>query len=139
MLAGKKILVVGDDARLLKFLGDGLGHRGCRVSSFKHRDGELSTVLQEELPDLVLLDIVMPGLDGLGIGLHIRQCCEAPIIMVSTSGAGPDRIRGLDLGAEGFLTEPFDAGELVSRIEKAFGGNELSRNNTSKAPVYLAM
>ncbi|MEE8471854.1 MAG: response regulator [Dehalococcoidia bacterium] len=139
MLVGKKILVVGDDARLLRFLGDGLGERGCRVSSFRNRDGELSTVLQEELPDLVLLDVMMPGLDGLGVGLRIRQCSEVPIIMVSTCGAGPDRVRGLDLGAEGFLTEPFDAGELVSRIEKAFGGDELLRDNTSKSPVYLAM
>lgn len=123
MLTKKKILIISDDPRLMGFLSQGLPERDYSISSTGDTRGNLETVLDKELPDLVILDILMPWMDGIELCLHIREWCPVPIIMLSTWGAGRNTVRGLDLGAEGYLTEPFDINGLKERIEGALYRN----------------
>jgi DNA-binding response OmpR family regulator len=88
---------------------------------------EFKSTLNETLPDLVILDIMMPRLDGIKLGLSLRQWSEVPILMLSTWGAGNARVRGLDLGGDFCLTEPFNDTELLTRVEETFRRNSVCR------------
>jgi len=124
MMTKKKVLVISDDPKLVGFLSHGLAECAYSVKNSDNIMGEdLEVVLDRELPDLVIMDIVMPGMDGIELCLRIRQWCPAPIIMLSTWGARKDTVRGLDLGAESYLTEPFDIAGLRERIEGALYRN----------------
>ena len=115
--AKRRILVISSDPALEALLGHNLGERGYRVAKWRGSGEGLEAVLGEVRPALVLLDIQMPLLDGIEMCLRIRQCSAVPIIMLSTWGAGKDRVRGLDLSADSYLTEPFDIEQLLARIE----------------------
>lgn len=127
MISQKKALVVSSDPALVDFLQDSLFDRGFLVAGAGTRDKELMAVLEEEAPDIVVIDIMMPLLSGLEVSLSIRQQAQVPIIMVSAWNADEGKVRGLDLTAEDYLTEPFGAAELVSLIEVT-----LRRNRNSK-------
>ena len=81
-------------------------------------------MLDEELPDLIIVDIMMPSLDGLGICLYIRQWSQVPIMMLSTWGTEEGKIRGLDLSSDSYLTKPFGIDELKVRIKEALWRNQ---------------
>jgi len=124
MMTKKKVLVISDDPKLVGFLSHGLAECAYSVKNSDNIMGEdLEVVLDRELPDLVIMDIVMPGMDGIELCLRIRQWCPAPIIMLSTWGASKDKVRGLDLSSDYYLTEPFDVAELIARIERTFHQN----------------
>jgi DNA-binding response OmpR family regulator len=89
---------------------------GFRVSEFE-RGRELRALLERELPDLVLLDVRLPGEDGYSLARHVRQ--QGPqvgILMVSAAGASVDRVRGLESGADDYVAKPFEPRELVARM-----------------------
>lgn len=133
-MAEKKILIVSGDPVLRGFLHHNLPDKGYQVASTKDSGEELKAVLYQELPDLVILDIMMPRLDGIEVCLRIRQWSQVPIIMLSAWGAGRDKARGLDLSAESYLTKPLGIAELVAWIEET-----LSRNGPPGKPSsYLA-
>ncbi|MBA7687903.1 Transcriptional regulatory protein WalR [subsurface metagenome] len=118
MLANKKkILIVSDDPKLLGVLQGNLPNNCYQVMSSRDSGEELREVLDEVLPDLVILDVLMPRLDGIELCLRIRRWCEVPIIMLSSWGAGKDEVRGLDLGADGYLSEPFNIDDLMVQID----------------------
>ena len=119
----KKILIISDDTRLVGFLHDHLSVRDYQVSATGNSGEELKVILDSEIPDLVILDIVMPWMDGIELCLRIRQWCPVPVLMLSTWGATRGRVRGLDLGNESYLTEPFDRGGLMTRIESVLSRN----------------
>ena len=123
MLTKKKILVISDDPKLMQFLSHGLPECDYKVKSTGNMREDLESVLDDEPPDLVILDILMPWMDGIELCLRIRQWCPVPIIMLSTWGARRDTVRGLDLGAESYLTEPFDIDGLMERIDGALYRN----------------
>lgn len=123
MLTKKKILIISDDPRLMGFLSHNLSDRDYSVASTDTMGEDLKVMLDNEIPDLVILDILMPWMDGIELCLRIRQWCPVPIIMLSTWGAKKDTIRGLDLAAETYLTEPFDINGLTERIEGALYRN----------------
>ena len=123
MAAKAKSLVISNDSIMLRFLQQNLSVSGYEVASTQQTGEKLKTVLDEELPDLVILDVMMPDLDGIEVCLRIRQWSPVPIMMLSAWGAGEDKVRALDLSADSYLTEPFGVYELMARI-----GETLQRN-----------
>ncbi len=115
MTAKSKILVISNDSMLLSFLRQNIN--GYQLTNTQYTGDELGSVLDKELPDMVILDVMMPNLDGIEVCLRIRQWSQIPILMLSAWGAGEDRVRGLDLSADSYLTEPFGADELLTRIQ----------------------
>ena len=111
----KRILVVDDEARMRRFVRMNLDLEGYDVS--EAGDGLTAlTKVREELPDLVLLDVMMPEMDGFETLERIRETSSVPVIMLTVKGDEEDRIRGLDLGADDYVAKPFSPRELSSRI-----------------------
>jgi two-component system, OmpR family, response regulator len=109
------ILVVDDEPRIRTLLRRYLAEEGFRVSDAG--DGAtMRTVLEREAIDLVLLDLMMPGEDGLSLARHIRQQSEIPIIMLTGKGDLIDRVVGLETGADDYITKPFELREVLARI-----------------------
>ena len=118
-----KNLVVSSDPVMLRFLQQNLSENGYQMVTTQHTGEELKVELDRELPDLVILDIMMPELDGIEVCLRIRQWSQVPVLMLSTWGAGEDRVRGLDLIADSYLTEPFGIDGVMEKIEGALQRN----------------
>ena len=109
------ILVVDDDPKIRSVLSRGLRFEGYTVQVAE--DGTQALQLARlEAPDLVVLDVMLPGMDGLEICRRLRQGMAAPILMLTARDAVPDRIAGLDSGADDYLVKPFDFDELLARI-----------------------
>ncbi len=127
-MAKIKTLVVSSDPVMLGFLQRNLGESDYQIATTPDTGEELRTVLEEELPDLLIIDIIMPSLDGIEVCLRIRQWSRIPIIMLSAWGAGEGKVRGLNLGADGYLTEPFGIDELTARIKGVLQRNLAAAN-----------
>ena len=110
-----KILVVEDDLSLAQILRDNLVVDGFDVESAAHPDQALA-LYRSFVPDLVLLDVMLPDLDGFELGRVLRHGGKTPIIIVSARGEKADKLQGLRLGADDYITKPFDMEELVARI-----------------------
>jgi two-component system KDP operon response regulator KdpE len=111
----KLILAVDDNAKMTRFIRMNLELEGYRVS--EATDGmEAIEKTREELPDLVLLDVMMPEIDGFETLQHIREFSNVPVIMLTVKNEEEDKVRGLELGADDYVTKPFSPRELVSRI-----------------------
>jgi len=110
-----RILVVDDDPEILSLLRRGLGYEGYVVEEAK--DGKEALVkAHASPPDLVILDVMMPRLDGLEVCQRLRQAGDVPILMLSAKRTVPDRIAGLDRGADDYMVKPFAFDELLARI-----------------------
>ena len=114
-MATKTILVVDDEARMIQFIKMNLELEGFRVISAGDGYQALEKVVRE-LPALVVLDVMMPDMDGFETLKKIREVSAVPVIFLSVKGQEFDRVRGLDLGADDYMTKPFSPRELVSRI-----------------------
>ncbi|MDQ3695049.1 MAG: response regulator transcription factor [Chloroflexota bacterium] len=111
-----RILVVDDDAEIRASLRRGLGTAGFAVLLAEDGAAALRRV-RDDPPDLVVLDIMMPGLDGLDVVRRLRAGDEAlPVVMLTARDAVPDRVAGLEAGADDYLVKPFALSELVARI-----------------------
>jgi DNA-binding response OmpR family regulator len=109
------ILIVDDEARIVKLVRDYLERAGFDVIAA--RDGETAlTLAHVEQPDLIVLDLMLPGVDGLDICRRLRQESGVPIIMLTARVEEADRIVGLELGADDYVTKPFSPRELVARV-----------------------
>ena len=124
MVAGKKIFLISGDPALQGFFQRNVVGTGYRLSIAKSFGEELKSVLEADVPDLIVMDIMMPFMDGIEMSLRIRRWCQIPIMLLSAWGAGNDMVRRLDLGAEDYLTDPLDWSELESHIGEAFRVNE---------------
>ena len=112
---GEKILVVDDEESILELLRYNLEKEGYSVLSV--RDGaEALEVAKREKPDLVLLDLMLPVVDGLEVCRRLRQSSNVPILMLTAKREETDRIVGLELGADDYLTKPFGIRELLARV-----------------------
>ena len=112
---GQTILVVDDEARIVKLVRDYLERAGFDVLAAQ--DGETAlTLARVERPDLIVLDLMLPGVDGLDVCRRLRQESGVPIIMLTARVEEADRIVGLELGADDYVTKPFSPGELVARV-----------------------
>ncbi|MBI4498465.1 MAG: response regulator transcription factor [Chloroflexi bacterium] len=113
-----RILVVDDEPETVKYVGTNLRARGYQVLTAA--DGtEALKVASEEVLDLIILDIMMPGPDGFEVCQAIRQESEVPIIILSARGQERDKVRALDIGADDYLTKPFGIEELLARVRAA--------------------
>ncbi|MFO7170720.1 MAG: response regulator transcription factor [Chloroflexota bacterium] len=109
------ILVVDDDPKIRSVLGRGLRFEGYDVQLAE--DGQEALRIARVTPiDLVVLDVMLPGMDGLEVCRRLRRGMSAPILMLTARDAVPDRIAGLDSGADDYLIKPFDFDELLARV-----------------------
>jgi DNA-binding response OmpR family regulator len=116
MEQGFQVLVVDDDPDIRELIRDYLSTHGYRVTAADCADA-MRAALATQTPDVVLLDIGLPGEDGLSLARYLREHHDLAVIMVSGAGAPVDRIIGLEIGADDYLTKPFDPRELLARIK----------------------
>lgn len=114
-LKDKLILVVDDEPRMVNFMRMNLELEGCRVISASNGREALEKV-RDEMPDVVLLDIMMPVMDGFETLRRLRQASSVPVLVLTAKDDEEDRIKGLELGADDYIGKPFSHRELVSRI-----------------------
>lgn len=110
------ILVVDDETRYLRLIRFNLETEGYTVDCVTTGEEALA-VLAEQVPDLVLLDIMLPILDGFEVCARIRDFSTVPIIMLTAKGAEGDKVKGLRLGADDYIVKPFSAQELLARVD----------------------
>ncbi len=119
------ILVVDDEERMARFIRLNLEHDGFQVVE-AHRGLEAIHQLRDVMPDVVILDVMMPDLDGFEVLRMIREVSHVPVIMLTAKGEEDDRVRGLELGADDYVTKPFSPRELVSRVRAVLRRTEAS-------------
>ena len=112
----RRILVVDDEPRMIRFIRMNLEHDGFEVVEAADGLAALKQV-RDTLPDLALLDVAMPELDGFETLRLLREISSVPVIMLTARGEEDDRVRGLELGADDYVTKPFSPRELVSRVK----------------------
>jgi two-component system response regulator MprA len=110
-----RILVVDDDPQILSLLRRGLAYEGYTVDVAEDGAQALAKA-RENQPDLVVLDIMMPKLDGLEVTRRLRQGGDVPILLLTAKGTVSDRVTGLDAGADDYLVKPFALDELLARV-----------------------
>lgn len=111
----RRILVVDDEERMVRFIRLNLEHDGFQVSeAFNGRQAVQR--LRDVNPDLILLDVMMPDLDGFEVLEMVREISNVPVIMLTAKSEEDDRVRGLEKGADDYVTKPFSPRELVSRV-----------------------
>ena len=110
-----KILVIEDDEEILKFIRRGLAYEGYQVETAT--DGQTGlTLARNTPPELVVLDLMLPGIDGLEVCRRLRAGGNTPVIILTAKDTTNDRIMGLDMGADDYMTKPFELDELLARI-----------------------
>jgi len=112
----RRLLVIDDDERLRSLLAEYLGGRGYAVDTVATGEAGLAALEREHF-DLVVLDLMLPGIDGLEICRRIRGSSSIPIVMLTARGEDMDRIVGLELGADDYLPKPFNPRELLARVQ----------------------
>lgn len=123
------VLVVDDDDRLRKLLKKFLGEQGFMVTVAPDAK-QARAILAWFAPDIVVLDVMMPGESGLELLAHLHQSKAAPVLMLSAMGEAEDRIKGLQIGAEDYLAKPFEPQELVLRIQTIIRRFALQKEKT---------
>lgn len=126
-----RILVVEDDRKVASFVRQGLSEEGHAVEIAADGSQALDFVLTEPAYDLIILDIMLPGQDGFGVLKTLRaQKVAVPVLMLTARDSIPDRVAGLDLGADDYLTKPFAFEEFLARVRAL-----LRRRDVVRAPV----
>ena len=118
------ILAVDDEPKMTRFIRMNLELEGYRVSEATN-GMEALTKTRDELPDLILLDVMMPDMSGFETLQHIREISSVPVIMLTVKNEEEDKIRGLELGADDYVTKPFSPRELSSRIKALLRRTEM--------------
>jgi len=129
-----RILVVDDEPGILRALKTGLEANG--FETLAATDGsEALEAIDKELPDLLILDIIMPKMDGFEVCRRVRQVSEIPIIMLSARKSEEDKVQCLDLGSDDYISKPFGMNELVARV-KAVLRRTTGIGTTSRQPPF---
>ena len=129
----RPILIVDDDAKIVRLIRTYLEREGLRVIEALDGPTALSQVDDED-PALVVLDLMLPGLDGLAVIRAVRDHAETPIIVLSALGTTADRIAGLGLGADDYLPKPFSPAELVLRVKRVLARTGAARPASTSHP-----
>lgn len=115
-MAERSILIADDDPRTIRFVSLNLKARGYEVLVAQNGEEALQQIV-ESSPNLVILDLIMPGLNGFEVCARVREFSTVPILVLSGRNAEPDIVRAFDLGADDYLTKPFGVPELMARIQ----------------------
>ncbi len=134
ILQDKTILVVDDEKRLVGFVRMNLELEGCRVIDASNGLEALDKV-RDYIPDLVLLDVMMPEMDGFEALKLIREISNVPVIMLTVKDDEDDLIKGLELGADDYITKPFSPRELVSRMKAVLRRVEMESHDAGALVV----
>lgn len=110
-----RVLVIEDDEQILKFLKRGLAYEGYEVDTAMDGLSGLA-IARDNPPDLVVLDLMLPGMDGLEVCRRLRAGGPVPILILTAKDTVTDRIQGLDMGADDYMVKPFELDELLARI-----------------------
>jgi DNA-binding response OmpR family regulator len=131
----KRILIVDDEPRYLRLLEANLRTEGYEVVTAQ--DGlQALEVFSSNPIDLVLLDVMMPRLDGFATCQRIREFSNVPIVILTAKGDEQDRVRGLDLGADDYLVKPFSATELLARVRAVLRRVQVPTETTGQARFF---
>ncbi len=132
----RKILVVDDEKDIVDLISYNLEKEGFSV--VKAYDGEVAlTLVREKKPDLMILDLMLPGIQGIDVCKLIRgseKMSDLPIIMLTAKGGESDRVLGLELGADDYMTKPFSVRELVARVRTVLRRTEGREEKETKEP-----
>ena len=131
-----RILVVDDELNIVKFLRANLEAKNYEVLAAMDGAEALQT-FEMELPDLVILDIMMPKIDGFEVCRRLREWSQIPIIMLSARGDESDKVKCLDLGADDYITKPFGKGELIARVKAVLRRTEAA-TSTPTQPSFTS-
>jgi DNA-binding response OmpR family regulator len=133
---GKLILVVDDEPRVIGFIRMNLELEGHRVIE-SHNGLEALEAIRTKLPDVVLLDVMMPELDGFETLKMLREFSSIPVIMLTAKGEENDKVYGLELGADDYITKPFGPRELSSRIKAVLRRAEMPSSSPDQAVLRI--
>lgn len=125
----ERIMIIEDDEGILRVLRRALTYEGYQVETALEGETGLSTA-REWRPDLVILDLMLPGMDGFEVTQRLRTEGNIPILMLTAKDTINDRVQGLDAGADDYMTKPFDLDELLARVRAL-----LRRTQLERAPV----
>lgn len=129
-----RVLIVDDEMSILKFLRSNLEERGYAVISAA--DGEEAlNIIERELPDLIILDVMMPKMDGFEVCRRLREWSPIPIIMLSARGDEKDKVQCLDLGADDYIVKPFGSNELMARVSAVLRRTKTADISPAKSSV----
>ncbi|MFH1169775.1 MAG: response regulator transcription factor [Chloroflexota bacterium] len=129
------ILVVDDDPSILRLLCTNLKARDYKVSTAI--DGEMALeAVEKDFVDLIILDVMMPKMDGVEVCRRVREWPNVPIIVLSARGDEKDKVKCLELGADDYLTKPFGIAELMARIKTALRHSEASQGVPAHPPTF---
>jgi two-component system KDP operon response regulator KdpE len=115
---GMRVLVVDDEQAIRRYLRASLNAHGYIVSEAAYGTEALN-IVSKERPDLIILDLGLPDMDGLEVTRRLREWCSTPILILSVREQEADKIAALDAGADDYLTKPFSTGELMARMRSA--------------------
>ncbi len=124
-MSGARILAVDDEPRYLRLIRYNLESVGYQVSCVATGEEALESAALSP-PDLIILDLKLPGEDGFQVCQHIREFSTVPIIMLTALGDEQDKVRGLQMGADDYVTKPFSAQELLARVEAVLRRSRLA-------------
>ena len=130
-----KILIVDDDLNICELLRLYLEKNGF-TTALAHDGQSAVSIFNDSKPDLVLLDIMLPRLDGWQVCREIRKVSDAPIIMLTAKGETFDKVLGLELGAEDYITKPFDTKEVIARIKAVLRRTKQTTASNTEAVEY---
>ncbi len=132
----KRILVVDDEPRMIGFIRMNLELEGYHVLE-AHNGLEALEIVRTQLPDLVLLDVMMPELDGFETLRMLREFSNIPVIMLTAKGEEDDKVYGLELGADDYVTKPFGSRELSSRVRAVLRRAEMPAASPEEAILRI--
>ena len=136
MVAKQKILIVDDDVNIAELISLYLT-KECFETMMVHDGEEALAVFDTFQPNLILLDLMLPGIDGYQVCREIRARAATPIIMLSAKGEVFDKVLGLELGADDYIIKPFDSKELVARVKAVLRRYQPARQETPRTSAKI--
>src|SRR5436190_5600151 len=124
---GAKVMIVEDDQDIARLVADVLAEEGYETEIVTDSRQALD-IFERTKPDIVTLDVMMPSLDGISLCLELRRNSEVPILFVSAKKDPPDRVVGLRIGADDYMSKPFDTDELVARVDALLRRSGMSKD-----------
>jgi DNA-binding response OmpR family regulator len=134
-MANTKVLVIDDDTNICELLRLYLEKEGFSVISANDGEAALAAFKSEE-PDMVLLDIMLPGADGFEVLKHLREKSDAPVIFLTARDAEEDKLEGFELGADDYISKPFSVRELMARIRAVLARTAVNDKETTSPLIF---